>query len=358
MRVAILGGWDEDSARNKEWEVAAGRGSQAQIIEACRAIGERLARNQHSVIVGSEKKNSADYHVVHAMLGKLEEPNGSLPWIEVIEGIESKEALYKRERESEKYSSFFSPINRIISERAIRSAEKIMAVQKADAVITIGGLNDTWIGGIAAIVAKKPVVPLGTFGGASQHLLQALNSLDHALKSPDNNQKFHRLANKVWNPGLIDTVFDLGGLSGDRVFFGYCREARSTASAIAKHLASLGLEVKDWETDFTSGRVILEEIHAAVSSCKYGVFLFTPDDQVGEDEKQRSPRDNVIFEAGYFMSAHDRDRTIIIVQGDAKVLADYGGHIYIHLKDSSDISTIESELNKRLGKAPPIQHRS
>lgn len=60
MRIAILGGWDENPARNKEWEVAASRRSQAQIIEACRAIGERLAQNQHSVTVGSEKKNSAD----------------------------------------------------------------------------------------------------------------------------------------------------------------------------------------------------------------------------------------------------------------------------------------------------------
>jgi CAP12/Pycsar effector protein, TIR domain len=346
MRVAILGGWDQEAARNKEWAVEAGRRSQAQIIEACRAIGERLARNKHSVIVGSEKKNSADYHVVHAMLNNLDGPNGSLPWIEVIEGIEKKEPLYKNERENPKYSSFFSPINQITSGRAIRSAEKIMAVQKADAVITIGGLNDTWTGGIAAIVARKPVVPLGTFGGASQHLLQALNSLDHALKSPDNNQKFNRLANKVWNPALIDTVFDLGGLSGDRVFFGYCSKARSTANEITKYLRSLGLDVKDWATDLTSGRVILDEIDAAVSSCKYGVFLFTP------DEPGNKPRDNVIFEAGYFMSAHGRDRTIIIVQRGTNVLADYGGHIYIDLEDPTDISTIKAELNRRLGKAP------
>ena len=347
MRVAILGGWDLDAARNKEWAVEAGKKSQAQIIEACRALGERLARNGHSVIVGSEKEHSADYHVVHAMLDNLDGPNGSLPWIEVIEGIESTEPLYRTERENEKYASFFSPLNRINSGRAIRSAEKIMAVQKADAVITIGGLNDTWTGGIAAIVARKPVVPLGTFGGASQHLLQALDSLDHALKSPDNVQKFNRLANKVWNPGLIDTVFDLGGLSGDRVFFGYCSKARTTASAITEYLRSLGLDVKDWATHLTSGRVILDEIHAAVSSCKYGVFLFTP------DEPGNTPRDNVIFEAGYFMAAHGRDRTIIIVQKGTNVLADYGGHIYLNLEDPNDISTIKSELNRRLGKAPP-----
>ena len=354
MRVAIFGGWDESPSRNKEWKVKAGTKSQSQIIEACRAIGKRLAKNQHTVIVGSEKKNSADYHVVHSMLEEIEKPSASLSRIEVIEGIESRRPLYKTEREK-KYGSSFSSINRTSLGRPIRSAEKILAVQNADAVITIGGLTDTWTGGIAAIVAKKPVVPIGTFGGASRQLLQALESLRHALKSSDNAQKFSLLDNNVWNPDLIDTVFDLGGLDGDRVFFGYCGKARSTAEAIEKYLESLGLNVLNWATDFRFGKVILEEIHAGVSSSKYGVFLFTPDDLPGKGEKQGAPRDNVIFEAGYFISAHGRERTIIIVQEGAKILADYGGHIYISLKDANDISTIKGDLHKAFGLAPPAQ---
>jgi hypothetical protein len=358
MRIAIFGGWAEESDRDKEWvkEWNVDENRQAQIIEACRELGSRLARNRHSVIVGSEKKNSADYHVVHSMLDQLEESHAPLPWIEVIEGIESKKPLYQSERENKKYHRFFSPINRAAGGRPIRSAEKIMAVQKADAVITIAGLNDTWTGGIAAIVAKKPVVPIGTFGGASRQLLQALDSLDHALKSSDSSRKFSRLGDQVWNSDLIDTVFDLGGLSGDRVFFGYCSKASSTAGTIKQYLESRGLKVIDWVSDFNSGEVILNEIHAAISSSKYGVFLFSPDDDpVGENEKERPPRDNVIFEAGYFMSAHGRDRTIIIVQEGAKVLADYGGHIYISLKNPTDISTIKGQLHKAFGLAPPVQ---
>jgi hypothetical protein len=353
MRVAIFGGWDENSTRNNEWKVDENR--QAQIIEACRAIGKRLAKNKHSAIVGSEKKNSADYHVIQGMLEELEEPNASLPWIEVIEGIESEEPLYKSERENAKYWRCFSPIPSPFAGRPIRAAEKIMAVQRADAVITIGGLTDTWTGGIAAIVAKKLVLPIATFGGASHQLLQALNSLDHALKSSENVSKFNLLNNAVWNPGLIDTIFELGGLDGDRVFFGYCSKAISTADAIHTYLKSLGLNVINWATDFHSGKVILDEIHAAVSSCKYGVFLFTPDDLIDGDQQSRAPRDNVIFEAGYFMNAHGRDHTVIIVQEGAKVLADYGGHIYVSLKDPTDISSIKAQLHKALGITPPVQ---
>ena len=165
-----------------------------------------------------------------------------------------------------------------------------MAVQKADAVITIAGLTDTWTGGIAAIVSKKPVVPIGTFGGASRQLLQARDSLDHALKSSNNSQKFSLLGNPVWNPDLIDTVFDLGGLSGDRVFFGYCSKASSTAGVIKQYLESLGLKVIDWERDFNADKVILDEVHAAISSSKYGVFLFSPDDLVGGLRDNGLPR--------------------------------------------------------------------
>ena len=349
MRIAIFGGWDKDSNRNKEWKVDEDR--KAQIIEAARELGKTLASNRHTVVVGSEKENSVDYHVVHSMLDQLEDSNASLPSIEVIEGIESEKPLYQVERENEKYWPVFSPINRGGEGRPIRSAEKIMAVQKADAVITIAGLTDTWTGGIAAIVARKPVVPIGTFGGASRQLLQALGSLDHALKSSKNSQKFSLLANNVWNPSLINTVADLAGLSGDRVFFGYCSRARNTALAIEQYLESLGLNVINWASDFDSGEVILDEIHAAVSASKFGVFLFSPDDP-GQNDEQRTPRDNVVFEAGYFMSAHGRGRTIIIVQKGTKVLADYSGHIYIPLENPNDISSIKDRLHKAFGLAP------
>jgi hypothetical protein len=357
MRVAILGGWDENPARNEKWKVRAEEASRGQIIEACREIGARLARNQHAVIVGSEKKNSADYHVVHGMLAEIENSNASRALIEVIERIESRGPLYLAEREG-RYSVHFDSIEPASEGPPIRAAEKILAVQNADAVITIGGLRDTWIGGIAAIVAKKLVMPIGTFGGASRKLLRALKSLDHALKSQDNARKLARLSNRVWHPDLIDTVFDLGGLNGDRVFFGYSGKASTTARKIIEYMRSLGLEVTDWAIDFHTGSDILEEVHAAVSSSKFGVFLFTPDDPTGEGEYQGSPRDNVIFEAGYFMGAHGRDRTRIIVQEGTKPFTDYEGYRTIQLKDASDISTIEDELRRALGLAAPAPDRT
>ena len=58
------------------------------------------------------------------------------------------------------------------------------------------------------------------------------------------------------------------------------------------------------------------------------------------------PRDNVIFEAGLFISAKGMDHVLIIVEKGAKVPTDYGGAIYLSIDDRSDISPIKARLSK------------
>lgn len=351
MRVAILGGWGESPAENRAWKLKADAESRGLMAEACRELGRRLARRQHTVVVGSEKKNSADFHVVRGMLEEIGGSSASLARIEVIEGVESQRPLYLAEREGP-LGRYFSSINPSSQARPVRSAEKILAVRGADVVLTVGGLAATWTGGVAAMVAKKPVVPIGTFGGASRQLLQLLKICDHALKSSANERQFDLLDNNVWSDDLLDTAFELGKLNRPRVFFGYCGKAAATAAAVVEYLTSLGFEVLDWATDFRSGRVILDEIHEGISSSNYGLFLFTPDDLPGKGRKKGAPRDNVVFEAGYFMGAHGRERTVIIIQRGAKIPADYGGHIYIPMKRAGDIAPIKRDLCRALGLSP------
>lgn len=124
--------------------------------------------------------------------------------------------------------------------------------------------------------------------------------------------------------------------------------------------SELGLAVEDWAkaTDFQTGNVILSEIQAAAQFSKYGVFLFTPDDEMKSgSETQMVPRDNVVFEAGYFISSHGPERTLIIVEEGTRVPADYGGYIYASLRDKNDISSIKDQLRnvfkEDLVKFPP-----
>jgi hypothetical protein len=129
------------------------------------------------------------------------------------------------------------------------------------------------------------------------------------------------------------------------VFFGYSSKAKPTASKLRTFLKSKGVSVMDWAIDFKVAIPILGEIERASKLCLGGIFLFTKDDEiVVGDAKSAAPRDNVIFEAGYFMHAKGIEKTLIICEEGAKMPADIGGNIYLPLKDRNDISPIKNDL--------------
>ena len=137
------------------------------------------------------------------------------------------------------------------------------------------------------------------------------------------------------------------------VFLGYCSQAKSTADALHLFIEhTLGVKVRNYAMDFNAGSSILEEIERAAQDCACGIFLFTKDDPLaGLDNNQAAPRDNVVFEAGYFAHAKGKERTLIVREDGAKMPADLGGVIYLPLKDRKDISTIHFPLSNFLTKS-------
>ena len=110
------------------------------------------------------------------------------------------------------------------------------------------------------------------------------------------------------------------------VFLGYSSKARSLAQAVHLFLKErLELKVRNWELDFSAAGIILDEIETAARLCTGGVFLFTKDDAFEGNESRAAPRDNVVFEAGYFAAAKGRDRVLIIREEGAKMPADLVG---------------------------------
>ena len=100
--------------------------------------------------------------------------------------------------------------------------------------------------------------------------------------------------------------------------------------------------------DFDPARSILQQIESASQRCSAGVFLFTKDDElVKVGSKSRSvPRDNVVFEAGYFAGTKEKSRVLIVLQDGAKMPADLGGDIYASLSDSGNIDSIKPVLRQ------------
>jgi len=128
------------------------------------------------------------------------------------------------------------------------------------------------------------------------------------------------------------------------VFLGYCSKSAGTAAQIQLRLEKLGASVLNWAMDFRAGVSILDEIENARAACSCGIFLFSEDDPLEGTAGGAAPRDNVVFEAGYFMSSKGSERCLIVRHGEAKMPADVGGAIYVHLAKTDDVAAIEGRL--------------
>jgi hypothetical protein len=132
------------------------------------------------------------------------------------------------------------------------------------------------------------------------------------------------------------------------VFLGYCGASTSIAGKIKRRLTDDGVTVLDWQTDFAPGRSILQQIDEAAGRCGAGIFLFTKDDELSDQalDNRAVPRDNVVFEAGYFIRTKGKDRVLIIREKGAKMPADLGGDIYGTLDDRNKLGSIPETLRR------------
>jgi len=350
MKVTIVGGWSDVPQDNEDWQLDVS--DREAFIAACEAIGRRLAKNQHAIVVGNDKDNSADRHVVRGFLSEFERQEAPKPLVYLIEGIQGSGHLYPEERKSDKYRKLFLGSSSPFSGQRPRAADKILSTREADALVAIGGLNDTYVAGVAAILANKPVLPFASFGGASLQLWRAL----HMLSRRELTDDFSKLSDQTWDEELIDAAFRFGGLDRPGIFLGSSGKADRIASAIKSVLDDMGFRVTYWKTDFESGQVILDQLRQASFSCKYAILLLTPDESFAGNVSRRVPSGNVLFELGYFINALGKERTRAIVQQGTEVLADYGGHIFIPLPTEADVSAIEPELQKFLSSDLPQQN--
>jgi hypothetical protein len=125
------------------------------------------------------------------------------------------------------------------------------------------------------------------------------------------------------------------------VFLGYCSRSKPIAQKVKRFLESLKANVLDWEMDFIPGRTILEQIEAAAKRSVGGIFLFTKDDDLldGVPTAVSAPRDNVVFEAGYFIGVKGKRNVLIVRETNSKMPADLGGDIYASLPDRGTTPT-------------------
>jgi len=132
-------------------------------------------------------------------------------------------------------------------------------------------------------------------------------------------------------------------------FLGYCGAAATAAKQVREYIEKrIGATVLDWQRDFKYSRTVIEEIEEARRRCNAGIFLFTRDDMLIKpaSPRQAAPRDNVVFEAGYFCAAKSKGRVLIIREEGAKIPADLGGDIYAEFKRRGNLQGIQQALRR------------
>lgn len=113
----------------------------------------------------------------------------------------------------------------------------------------------------------------------------------------------------------------------------------------AELLRKLGIEPIILHDQPNSCRTIIEKIEDFGSEASAAIILFTPDDigkAVSENETKTRGRQNVVFEAGYFMGLLGRNNTILIKSDNSIELpGDLDGIVY---SDSANEFIIAKEL--------------
>jgi Predicted nucleotide-binding protein containing TIR-like domain len=201
------------------------------------------------------------------------------------------------------------------------------------------------IAAVMAVAARRPLLVLrektlterGVLrGGYLPHVVRVPASLKTEwLESPEFDRQFNRWIGEV-------ECFH-------HIFLGYSSQATEAANAIHRFLSdTLKLRVFDWH-DFRAGDTIWESIERAERLTNCGLFLFMADDKLTTGSKREfAPRDNVVYEAGYFAGAKGRKDSLVIREEGAKVPTDLGGILYLPLVNRRDISRIETPLREHL----------
>jgi hypothetical protein len=133
------------------------------------------------------------------------------------------------------------------------------------------------------------------------------------------------------------------------VFFASSTEYRSKAATISTLLRKLvprAWTVRGWWDNalFPVGATVVESLEGVPHSVDAAVIFFTPEDEINvRGIDFMSPRDNVIFEAGYFMSRFGRHRCAVACVGDVKIPSDLDGMTVLKLSDGQSSGDILSD---------------
>ena len=321
MRVAVLGSWKKEF--QEKWEL---RGTPEAFQAACQRIGRDLMERGHALIVGSEADFTADGNAVKGATEFLKTiPPGESPRIMLIRKASSDEPrLFADLRES---------MPGVFVEHTVDAASwavvKLVQTRLADALILIGGAENTEQAGLTAAVSGKPLACIGSFGGAAAALNDRFVSSPTAwgyepyqttslpqLQEPFSDFVLKAALKAAWIQDAPKLMI-IHGRSPDR-------------DALKEYLLEqVGIRrVIVLADEFSNTDPIPLKFERFASSVDGAIALLTPDDVGGlaVDPSAAAPRarENVWVEVGWFWGRRKRSKLLLLKKGAVTIPSDLG----------------------------------
>lgn len=231
--------------------------------------------------------------------------------------------------------------------------------QQADAVVAISGGKGTRDALQKAVLARKPVFPVGVAGGGAREEWERLQR--------------ERYANRV--AGDLDFLGDLGmepaamaariaeqcrallsasePVYSRRVFIVHGRDDALKSEA-ARFLERLGLIPVILHEQVDAGRAIFAKLQDELADVGFALVLLTPDDEGGlrgSGVSAGRARQNVIFEHGLLIGRLGPERVCCVMRGEVEVPSDLAGFVYKEIPAGRSLETIALDLARELREA-------
>jgi hypothetical protein len=280
------------------------------------------------VIVGGSSPNTADYHVVAGVMEASSGTDITRPLIEVIRPADDNRSYYDLAAANPPLFSFYPQTQR-------RWAEThIMAIREADTVLTVGGMSGTYQAGLIAIVARKRLVPVASFGGASARLHQALEMLSHREAIGD-----LRILNGPWGDHALETAMrlaEIGRATRLLLIHGRNDDRYKLEVWLQRQLGITNITVM--QEEYGAGLTLPEKFETLASRVDGAIALATPDDVGGPADENTRPRarQNVWLEVGWFWGRLGRNKVMVIRKANIEIPSDLQGLEYYSYNDTPE----------------------
>jgi Predicted nucleotide-binding protein containing TIR-like domain len=324
MRIAILGSWRVTKRGQGDGDLPV-RGSKAEFDKACFELGRELANRQQVIIVGGQSDSTADFHVVRGYVSVVGS-RSKQSLIHVFSPAEDPDAYHDL---ASRYQGLFSFPN---SMQRHWGTAHLTQIRDADAVLTIGGASGTYQAGLAAIVARKRLIPIGSFGGAARKLMEDLHVVDVEFASELG------VLNGPWNSSATDTVMTLLGVDRNPrllIIHGHGPDRYELTEWLRSRLGINDLLIMQQE--FGSGRTLPEKFEGMAERADGAIAIATPDDVggiFGSSPEEARARENVWIEVGWIWGRLGRTKLILLCKGSIEIPSDLQGIEYYRYDDS------------------------